>query len=226
MTIKDWPEGERPREKLLAQGAESLSDGELLAIFLRTGVSGKSAVDLARILISEFGGLRFILQASEKQFCAHLGLGPAKYAQLQAVLEMSQRHLKESMHKELVFTEPKTVKNYLTTRLRHLPHEVFCCLFLDSQHRLIIFEELFQGTIDGASVYPREVVKKSLGHNAAAVIFAHNHPSGVSEPSQSDERITHRLINALELVDVRVLDHFIVGEGDVVSMAERGLLMP
>lgn len=226
MTIKDWPEGERPREKLLAQGAESLSDGELLAIFLRTGVSGKSAVDLARTLISEFGGLRFILQASEKQFCAHLGLGPAKYAQLQAVLEMSQRHLKESMHKELAFTEPKTVKNYLTTRLRHLPHEVFCCLFLDSQHRLIIFEELFQGTIDGASVYPREVVKKSLGHNAAAVIFAHNHPSGVSEPSQSDERITNRLIKALELVDVRVLDHFIVGEGDVVSMAERGLLMP
>jgi len=226
MTIKDWPQGERPREKLLTQGAESLSDGELLAIFLRTGVSGKSAVDLARTLISEFGGLRFILQASEEQFCAHLGLGPAKYAQLQAVLEMSQRHLKESMHKELVFTEPKTVKNYLTTRLRHLPHEVFCCLFLDSQHRLIIFEELFQGTIDGASVYPREVVKKSLGHNAAAVIFAHNHPSGVSEPSQSDERITHRLIKALELVDVRVLDHFIIGEGDVVSMAERGLLMP
>jgi len=226
MTIKDWPLGERPREKLLTQGAESLSDGELLAIFLRTGVSGKSAVDLARTLISEFGGLRFILQASEEQFCSHLGLGPAKYAQLQAVLEMSQRHLKESMHKELVFTEPKTVKNYLTTRLRHLPHEVFCCLFLDSQHRLIIFEELFQGTIDGASVYPREVVKKSLGHNAAAVIFAHNHPSGVSEPSQSDERITHRLIKALELVDVRVLDHFIIGEGDVVSMAERGLLMP
>jgi len=226
MTIKDWPLGERPREKLLTQGAESLSDGELLAIFLRTGVSGKSAVDLARTLISEFGGLRFILQASEEQFCAHLGLGPAKYAQLQAVLEMSQRHLKESMHKELVFTEPKTVKNYLTTRLRHLPHEVFCCLFLDSQHRLIIFEELFQGTIDGASVYPREVVKKSLSHNAAAVIFAHNHPSGVSEPSQSDERITHRLIKALELVDVRVLDHFIIGEGGVVSMAERGLLMP
>ncbi len=226
MTIKDWPQGERPREKLLTQGAESLSDGELLAIFLRTGVSGKSAVDLARTLISEFGGLRFILQASEEQFCAHLGLGPAKYALLQAVLEMSQRHLKESMHKELVFTEPKTVKNYLTTRLRHLPHEVFCCLFLDSQHRLIIFEELFQGTIDGASVYPREVVKKSLSHNAAAVIFAHNHPSGVSEPSQSDERITHRLIKALELVDVRVLDHFIIGEGGVVSMAERGLLMP
>ncbi len=226
MTIKDWPEEERPREKLLSHGAESLSDGELLAIFLRTGVSGKSAVDLARTLISEFGGLRFILQASEKQFCAHLGLGPAKYAQLQAVLEMSQRHLKESMQKELAFTEPKVVKNYLTTRLRHLPHEVFCCLFLDSQHRLIIFEELFQGTIDGASVYPREVVKKSLGHNAAAVIFAHNHPSGVSEPSQSDERITHRLIKALELVDVRVLDHFIVGEGDVVSMAERGLLLP
>lgn len=226
MTIKDWPEGERPREKLLSQGAESLSDGELLAIFLRTGVSGKSAVDLARTLISEFGGLRFILQASEEQFCAHLGLGPAKYAQLQAVLEMSQRHLKESLHKELAFTEPKTVKNYLTTRLRHLPHEVFCCLFLDSQHRLIIFEELFQGTIDGASVYPREVVKKSLAHNAAAVIFAHNHPSGVSEPSQSDERITHRLMKALELVDVRVLDHFIIGEGDVVSMAERGLLMP
>ncbi len=224
MTIKDWPEGERPREKLLIQGAGSLSDGELLAIFLRTGVKGKSAVDLARQLISEFGGLRFILQASEEQFCRHLGLGPAKYAQLQAVLEMSQRHLKQSLQKEEAFTNPSAVKDYLTTRLRHLPHEVFCCLFLDSQHRLIEFKELFQGTIDGASVYPREVVKASLFCNAAAVIFAHNHPSGVSEPSNSDERITHKLIKALQLVDVRVLDHFIVGEGEVVSMAERGLM--
>jgi len=224
MTIKDWPEGERPREKLLTQGASSLSDGELLAIFLRTGVSGKSAVDLARQLITEFGGLRFILQASEDQFCSHLGLGPAKYAQLQAVLEMSQRHLKQSLQKEQAFTNPSDVKDYLTTRLRHLPHEVFCCLFLDSQHRLIEFKELFQGTIDGASVYPREVVKESLSCNAAAVIFAHNHPSGVSEPSNSDERITHKLMKALQLVDVRVLDHFIVGEGDVVSMAERGLM--
>ena len=225
MTIKDWPEGERPREKLLAQGANSLSDGELLAIFLRTGVSGKSAVDLARHLISEFGGLRFILQASEEQFCQHLGLGPAKYAQLQAVLEMSQRHLKQSLQKEEAFTNPKAVKEYLTSRLRHLPHEVFCCLFLDTQHRLIEFNELFQGTIDGASVYPREVVKASLSCNAAAVIFAHNHPSGVSEPSNSDERITEKLVQALQLVDVRVLDHFIVGEGEAVSMAERGLIM-
>ena len=224
MTIKDWPEGERPREKLLAQGAGSLSDAELLAIFLRIGVKGKSAVDLARHLISEFGGLRFILQASEAQFCQHLGLGPAKYAQLQAVLEMSQRHLKESLHKEQAFSNPEDVKHYLTTHLRHLPHEVFCCLFLDSQHRLIEFKELFQGTIDGASVYPREVVKASLSTNAAAVIFAHNHPSGVSEPSSSDERITVKLVKALQLVDIRVLDHFIVGEGEVVSMAERGLL--
>ena len=224
MTIKDWPEGERPREKLLAQGATSLSDGELLAIFLRTGVTGKSAVDLARYLIAEFGGLRNILQATQDQFCAHLGLGPAKYTQLQAVLEMSKRHLQQSLTKEEVFSNPQTVKHYLTSHLRHLSHEVFCCLFLDAQHRLIKFEELFQGTIDGASVYPREVVKKSLAHNAAAVIFAHNHPSGVSEPSHSDERITHKLIKALELVDVRVLDHFIIGEGEAVSMAERGLM--
>jgi len=224
MTIKDWPEDERPREKLLAHGPSQLSDAELLAIFLRIGIKGKSAVDLARDLLAEFGGLRPILDASQQQFCAHLGLGPAKFAQLQAVLEMSRRHLQQDLQRQDAFTNPELVRSYLTSRLRHRQQEVFSCLFLDSQHRLIIYEELFHGSIDGASVYPREVVKRALAHNAAAVIFAHNHPSGVAEPSVSDERITGRLIKALDLVEVRTLDHFIVGEGQVISMAERGLL--
>ena len=224
MTIKDWPKDERPREKLLVHGPAQLSDAELLAIFLRTGSKGKSAVDLARELLSEFGGLRHILEASQGEFCAHHGLGPAKYTQLQAVLEMSRRHLKQDLQRQDAFSNPDLVRAYLTSRLRHRQQEVFVCLFLDAQHRLIIYEELFQGSIDGASVYPREVVKRALAHNAAAVIFAHNHPSGVAEPSVSDERITGRLMKALELVEVRTLDHFIVGEGQVVSMAERGLL--
>ena len=223
MTIKDWPKAEQPREKLLAQGAAQLSDAELLAIFLRIGSKGKSAVDLARDLLVEFGGLRPILEASRQQFCAHLGLGPAKFAQLQAVLEMAQRHLQQDLQRQDAFTNPELVRTYLSSRLRHRQHEVFSCLFLDAQHRLITYEELFHGSIDGASVYPREVVKRTLAHNAAAVIFAHNHPSGVAEPSVSDERITERLIKALQLVEVRTLDHFIVGEGQVVSMAERGM---
>ncbi len=196
----------------------------MLAIFLRTGITGKTAVDLARDLLSEFGGLRAIIEAKQAEFCSHAGLGPAKYAQLQAVLEMARRHLKQDLQKQDAFNNPEMVRTFLTSQLRHLQQEVFACLFLDAQHRLIIYQELFFGVIDGASVYPREVVKAALKHNAAALIFAHNHPSGVSEPSVSDERITKRLISALELVDVRVLDHFIVGEGEVVSMAERGLL--
>jgi DNA repair protein RadC len=224
MTIKDWPADEQPREKLLLHGAVKLSDAELLAIFLRVGVKGKSAVDLARDLLTNFGGLREILEAKQSEFCAHLGLGPAKYTQLQAVLEMGQRHISQDLQREDAFTSPELVRRFLTSRLRHLQHEVFSCLFLDSQHRLITYEELFQGSIDGASVYPREVVKRALSHNAAAVIFAHNHPSGVATPSDSDKRITTRLIKALELVEVRTLDHFIVGEGQVTSMAELGLL--
>jgi DNA repair protein RadC len=224
MAITDWPEGERPREKLLGQGAHSLSDAELLAIFLRTGIKGCTAVDLARDLLSSFGGLRPLLEADQTAFCGHLGLGPAKFTQLQAVLEMSRRHLKQTLEKPEAFNSPHAVKAYLTSQLRHLPHEVFSCLLLDNQNRLIHYQELFQGTLDAASVYPREVVKHVLKHNAAAVMFAHNHPSGVAEPSISDERITSKLVSALSLVDVRVLDHFIVGDGQVVSMAERGLI--
>ncbi len=222
MAITDWPAQERPREKLIELGATALSDAELLAIFLRTGTQGRTAVDLARHLLNEFGGLRPLLQASEKEFCAHLGLGRAKFTQLQAVLEMANRHLHQTLERGIALQSPDAVKRYLSARLRHLQHEVFACLFLDNQHRVLRYEELFSGTIDSASVYPREVVKKTLKHNAAAVIFAHNHPSGVSEPSSSDEQITQRLVGALELVDVRVLDHIVVGDGECTSFAERG----
>lgn len=223
MAITDWPVENRPREKLLAQGSAILSDAELLAIFLRTGVRGKSAVDLAAELISAFGNLRNMLQADQTTFCKHLGLGSAKYAQLQAVLEMARRYLGESLQRGEPLTSPQLTRQFLSQRLRDYSHEVFAVLFLDQRHRVICFEELFRGTIDGASVYPREVVKQSLLHNAAAVIFAHNHPSGVAEPSQADQHITRRLQDALALIDVRVLDHFVVGD-DVVSFAERGLL--
>lgn len=223
MAITDWPAENRPREKLLAQGSAILSDAELLAIFLRTGVRGKSAVDLAADLIRDFGNLRNMLQADQISFCKHLGLGTAKYAQLQAVLEMARRYLGESLQRGEPLTSPQLTRQFLSQRLRDYSHEVFAVLFLDQRHRVICFEELFRGTIDGASVYPREVVKQSLLHNAAAVIFAHNHPSGVAEPSQADQHITRRLQDALALIDVRVLDHFVVGD-DVVSFAERGLL--
>lgn len=224
MSIRDWPTLERPREKLLARGAKALSDAELLAIFLRTGCSGKSAVDLARELLSTFGGLRQILEADRKGFCAAHGLGDAKYTQLQAVLEMGRRHLSSVMEQGRGFENPQMVKDYLRAELRHQPREVFSVLLLDNQHHLLGYHELFQGTIDGASVYPREVVKLALSHNAAAVILAHNHPSGIAEPSQADKRITARLQEALGLIDIRVLDHMVVGESEVLSFAERGLL--
>ncbi|MFA5493555.1 MAG: DNA repair protein RadC [Porticoccaceae bacterium] len=224
MGIKDWPEGERPREKLLARGAASLSDAELLAIFLRTGIRGLSAVDLARQLISRFGGLGMLLAADAGAFCATRGLGEAKYAQLQAVMELARRHLGEQLRRDSVFTEPATVIRYVQAVLAGRRQEVFVALFLDSQHRLIASEEMFFGTIDGASVYPREVVRRALHHNASALIFAHNHPSGVAEPSRDDAVITRRLKEALALVDTRVLDHIVVGAGCAVSMAERGLL--
>ncbi len=222
MSIAQWPAPERPREKLLTLGPAALSDAELLAIFLRIGVAGKSAVDLARELLSQYGGLRPLLEASQQEFCAGLGLGAAKYAQLQAVLEMARRHLSASMQAGDLLSSPQLVRDYLRAQLRHRQREVFALLFLDNQNRLIAYEELFQGTIDGASVYPREVVKQALARNAAAVILAHNHPSGVAEPSQADRRITQRLQDALALVDVRVLDHLVVGEGEPVSFAERG----
>jgi DNA repair protein RadC len=224
MRITDWPLNERPREKLIGQGSEALSDAELLAIFLRTGTRGKSAVDLARELLADFGGLRSLLVADQKTFCARHGLGLASFVQLQAVLEMAKRHLLETLQRDTVLNSPDEVRNYLKARLRDFHREVFLCLFLDTQHRVICSEALFQGTIDASSVYPREVVHRALALNAAAVIFAHNHPSGIAEPSQADQRITIRLRDALALIDIRVLDHMIVGDGAVLSMAERGLL--
>jgi len=209
---------------MLAQGGAVLSDSELLAIFLRTGVQGKSAVELARDILGHFGGLRQALEATPQQFSEIHGMGTAKWAQLQACLELGRRYLETTLERGDAFTSPALTRRFLQARLRAYHHEVFACLFLDNQNRLIRFEELFTGTIDGASVYPREVVKRVLALNAAAVIFAHNHPSGVAEPSQADRSITRRLQSALELVDVRVLDHFIVGDGEVVSMAERGLM--
>ncbi len=223
MAISQWPEAERPREKLLAKGADALSDAELLAIFLRTGCKGLTAVDLARQLLDGFGGLKPLLQSSQTDFCQHRGLGPAKYAQLQAVLEMANRHLFEQISRGDVLSSPAQTRQFLTAKLNNYPHEVFACLFLDNRNRVITFEKMFFGTIDGASVYPREVVRTALKKNAAAVIFAHNHPSGVAEPSHADEQITQRLKEALALVDVRVLDHFVIGD-EIVSFAERGLL--
>ncbi|EJN21599.1 MULTISPECIES: RadC family protein [unclassified Pseudomonas] len=222
MSIRDWPAAERPREKLLEQGSGSLSDAELLAIFLRTGVSGKSAVDLARHLLNQFGSLRVLLEADLAAFSEQLGLGPAKYAQLQAVLEMARRHLAERMRKKPALENPQVVRDYLKAMLRHEPHEVFGCLFLDSKHQVLNFEALFRGSIDNTSVHPREVVKRALANNAAAVILCHNHPSGSTDPSQADRLLTKRLQKALELIDVRVLDHFIIGDGEPLSMAECG----
>ncbi|MDI2592758.1 DNA repair protein RadC [Pseudomonas sp. N3-W] len=222
MSIRNWPAAERPREKLLEQGAASLSDAELLAIFLRSGVTGKSAVDLARHLLNQFGSLRTLLEADLATFGSYLGLGPAKFAQLQAVLEMGRRHLAERARCKPVLENPLAVRDYLKAMLRHEPHEVFGCLFLDSKHRVLAFEALFRGSIDCTSVYPRQVVKRALAHNAAALILCHNHPSGSTDPSQADRTLTRRLQEALELVDVRVLDHFIIGDGDPLSMAEYG----
>ena len=224
MGIRDWPAADRPREKLLEKGPQSLSEAELLAIFLRTGMKGKSAVDLAREMLKEFGSLRALLGAGEKDLCALPGMGPAKYAQLQAALEMARRHFGESLERGKPLADPAATRKYLTARFRDMPYEVFACLHLDNRHRVIAFEELFRGTIDGASVHPREVVRQALRHNAAALIFAHNHPSGVAEPSDADRRLTTRLRDALALVDIRVLDHFVVGDGEVVSFAERGWL--
>jgi DNA repair protein RadC len=222
MSIRDWPAAERPREKLLDQGSASLSDAELLAIFLRTGVSGKSAVDLARHLLLQFGSLRALMEADQRTFSRQLGLGPAKFAQLQAVLEMARRHLAERLRRDSVLDSPLVVRDYLKALLRHEPHEVFGCLFLDAKNRVLAFEALFRGSIDTTSVYPRQVIKRALAHNAAALILCHNHPSGIAEPSQADRALTKRLQKALDLIDVKVLDHFIIGEGDPLSMSEYG----
>ena len=224
MAITDWPEFERPREKLLQKGAASLSDAEVLAIFLRTGVTGKSAVDLARDLLTRFGSLTQMFAASETAFCETHGMGQAKYVQLQAVLEMSRRALQEEMQCGDALNSPRAVRDYLRLLLGGRQQEVFLALFLDTQHRVIASEELFQGKLSQTSVYPREVVKRALAHNAAAVILAHNHPSGVAEPSQADQLLTAALKQALGLVDVRVLDHFVVTGGQTLSFAEKGLI--
>ncbi len=224
MPITDWPADERPREKLMTRGAAALSDAELLAIFLRTGIKGRTALDLARDLLDRFGNLRALLRASREEFCEAKGLGDAKYVQLQAALEMARRHMAEDLKERSALKDPAAVRRYLTAELRERGEEVFGALFLDNQHRTLAFEELARGTLDGASVYPREVVKAALKHGAAAVIFAHNHPSGVAEPSAADRVLTERLKSALALVDIRVLDHFVVGEGEPVSFAERGWL--
>ncbi len=224
MSITDWPSGERPREKLLQKGAAALSDAELLAIFLRTGVTGKSAVDLARELLNQFGDLTHLFAADEQTFCAVHGMGQAKFVQLQAVLEMSRRALQERLQNGDALNSPQAVRDYLQLLLAARQQEVFVVIFLDTQHRVVATEELFLGTLSQTSVYPREVVKRALAHNAAAVIFAHNHPSGIAEPSHADEVITSILKQALALVEVRVLDHILVAGGKTLSFAERGLL--
>jgi DNA repair protein RadC len=219
-----WPATERPREKLLQFGAGALSEAELLAILLQTGTRGRSAVDTARLLLGEFRSLRGLLTAGREAVCQTPGLGAAKYALLQAALELSRRHYAEQMLAGPPLANPRATREFLRARLRDREYEVFCCLFLDNRHRVIAFDEVFRGTIDGASVHPREVVKLALSRNAAAVILSHNHPSGIAEPSQADEMITGRLRDALALVDIRVLDHIVVGDGACVSFAERGLL--
>ena len=224
MSITDWPAGERPREKLLQRGAAALSDAELLAIFLRTGVVGKSAVDLARDLLARFGNLTQLFAAKEQEFCDIHGMGQAKFVQLQAVLEMSRRALREEMLSGDALNSPRAVREYLQLLLRSRQQEVFMAIFLDAQHRVIAAEEMFHGTLTQTSVYPREVVKRALHHNAAAVIFAHNHPSGVAEPSDSDRLLTGALKQSLQLVDVRALDHFIVAGSCCLSFAEKGMM--
>lgn len=223
MSIRDWPEGERPREKLLARGSAALSDAELLAVLLGSGSRGKDAIALGRELLANAGGVAALLGRPEQQIRAG-GLGPAKRARLVAALELARRSLAEQLLEKPSLGNPRDSGDYLRARLRHLPYEVFGCLYLDNRHRVLAFEELFRGTVDGASVHPREVVRACLQHNACAVIFAHNHPSGVAEPSAADRAITHELRDALQLVGVRVLDHLVIGSGEPVSMASRGLM--
>jgi DNA repair protein RadC len=224
MAITDWPLSERPRERLLALGPRPLSDAELLAIFLRTGLRGSSALDLSRDLLSRFGTLSALLTATPAQLLEARGLGEAKAAQLLAALELARRALGEQLAVRNALSSPRAVGDYLRLTLAGRDHEVFVAVLLDAQHRVISCEELFRGTLTQTSVYPREVVKCALRHNAAAVILAHNHPSGVAEPSQADEMLTRSLRSALALVDVKVLDHFVVAADRTMSFAERGLL--
>ena len=224
MTITLWPADERPREKLLARGAAALGDAELLAVMLRTGIRGLDAVALSRKLLSDFGGLRGLFGAAHGDLLAAPGIGSGKACVLTACMELARRHLAEELRRGDAMLSPTDSAAYLKAKLRDYPYEVFAVLFLDTRHRPIAFEELFRGSIDGAAVYPREVVRRALAHNAAAIIVAHNHPSGVAEPSDADRMITRRLQDALGLIEVRVLDHLVIGDGDPVSMAERGWL--
>jgi DNA repair protein RadC len=222
--LKDWPAQEKPREKLLQQGAQSLSDAELLAIFLRTGVKGCDVVNLSRQLLQSFGSISAIYRANHDDFCQRHGLGTAKYVQLQACLEMSKRHLREQIQQGDTLTSSQSTRDYLINELRHETREIFAVLFLNNQHQVIQFERLFFGTIDAAAVYPRIVVEQAIKYNAAAVILTHNHPSGVAEASIADLQITHRLTQALNLLDIRVLDHIIVAGHQCFSFAEHGKL--
>ena len=221
MSIRDWPEDERPREKLLARGAAALTAAELLAVLLGSGVRGRSAVDLGRDLLTRAGSLNALVAGDALNAP---GLGPAKRARITAALELARRCLGEELRARAALTSPRDSGAFLKAQLAHRPYEVFACLFLDNRHRVLAFEELFRGTLDGASVHPREVVRAALQHNAAAVILAHNHPSGVAEPSAADRNITHQLRDALQLIGVRVLDHLVVGTGEPTSMAARGLI--
>ena len=224
MHIRDWPDAERPREKLLARGPGVLSDAELLAIFLGSGLRGRDAVQTARELLQAHGPLRALLDRSATELAQLPGLGPARACKLAAALELGQRHLASELERGTAMTDPAAAGRYFTQRLRPQPHEVFAVLFMDNRHRALAFEEMFRGTIDGAEVHPREVVRRALAHNAAAVIVGHNHPSGNPEPSAADRAVTARLNDALALVQVRLLDHFIIGDGPPVSLAARGWL--
>ena len=224
MAITDWPAAERPREKLIELGADALSDAELLAIFLRVGVTGKSAVDLARDLLTQFSSLNGIFAATEHELSQVHGIGTSKYVQLQAIFEMSRRALAEQLQSRDVLNSPQAVRNYLVLKLGSLTKEVFLVLFLNTQNHLVATEEMFAGTLTQTSVYPREVIKRALHHNAAAVIFAHNHPTGTAQQSQADELLTRQLKQALALVDVQVLDHFIVAGNNTLSFSEMALL--
>lgn len=225
MPITQWPENERPREKLLRFGAKPLSDAELLAIFINTGVRGKTALDLARELLTEFGGLKKILQSYPHEIYQKPGLGKAKYALLKAAVELGRRFLDHDMIPGETLHNSQHTKQFLARQLKQYSHEVFACLFLDNHNRLICFEELFHGTLNEANVYPREVVKRALSHNAAKIILAHNHPSGNPTPSQSDQHITLHLKQALALVDIQLIDHIVIGHGAMVSLVEWGMIL-
>ncbi|HLV48657.1 MAG TPA: DNA repair protein RadC [Aliidiomarina sp.] len=224
MHIREWPLAERPREKLAAHGSQSLSDAELLAILFGTGTAGQDVMTWARSILQQAGGLAELLAMPPPQLQKIHGIGTARCMQLQVILELSRRYLASTLRLGAGFTSPQLVRDYLATQLRHQTREVFALLLLDNQHRLLHYEELFYGTINAAPVYPREIVKLVLDKNAAAIILAHNHPSGVAEPSQADRRVTERIQEALKTIDVAVLDHFVIGAGETVSFAERGLL--